>query len=67
MKQNIGNGDKGIRVIVAMIGVYFGYVISPIFFVLSGMLLFTVVTGWCGLYRLFGIDTCPLPKKKIEK
>ncbi|QQS61286.1 MAG: DUF2892 domain-containing protein [Candidatus Moraniibacteriota bacterium] len=63
MKQNIGNVDKIVRGIGALILAYLGYAVSPWFYIFAGMLLLTVFFGYCGLYSLLGIQTCPLKKK----
>lgn len=63
-KPNEGSLDRGLRII-------FGVALLALsFFILSGLLqtlamvfglisLFTGITGFCGLYKLFGINTCP--------
>jgi hypothetical protein len=71
MKQNVGRLDKIIRLIIAgilaIVGVFF-LTSSPELalglFVGAGILAMTAVLGQCGLYRILGIDTCPLDKKK---
>lgn len=66
-KTNEGNLDRVIRgvvSIVAMIGAYL--TTGPIqtgLIVLAIAMAFTAVTGFCGLYTLLGINTCPMKKK----
>lgn len=60
MKANVGTVDRIIRIIV-------GIILLSLFFVLDGgmkyisilglILLFTVVTKFCPLYTLFGLNT----------
>jgi hypothetical protein len=53
MERNVGQKDKTIRIITgsSMIAV-------------GAILLITAATGFCTLYKLFGISTC---EKKEEK
>lgn len=68
MKQNIGNIDKVIRIIVAvLIGVlYYLNLISGtvaiILLILAGIFILTSFLGTCFLYLPFGIST----KKKVS-
>ena len=63
MKCNVGNTDKTIRIgltiIIAAAGVY----ISSWWGIVAIVPLVTAFTGFCPLYRLFGINTC---KAKIR-
>jgi phosphatidylglycerophosphate synthase len=60
MKINVGMTDKIIRVLI-VIGLIIAGVITtwwPLY-IFAGALLITVFTGFCGLYALFGMTTCP--------
>lgn len=65
MKKNMGNADRIIRlVIVAVIAIlYFtGTVtgtLATVLLVAGTIFLFTVLTSFCPLYTLFGLNTCP--------
>ncbi|MBY0578801.1 MAG: DUF2892 domain-containing protein [Burkholderiales bacterium] len=69
MKANVGNLDKIIR-IIAGIGLF------SLFFILEGNLRFlgligivpiaTALIGWCPLYSVIGVSTCPLTGKKTS-
>jgi hypothetical protein len=65
MKVNMGGADRTIRVLIALaIAVlYITNVITGtlgiILLILAGVFLFTSVIGFCPLYTLFGIRTCP--------
>ncbi len=59
MKKNIGTTDRIIRVVLGLViiglGIYYGS-----WWGLLGLIpLATAAMGWCGLYSLFGLSTCP--------
>lgn len=65
MKKNMGNLDRGIRVVIAIIfaalivtGVVNG-VLAVVLGVLAAVFLLTSLIGFCPLYAPFGISTCP--------
>jgi hypothetical protein len=66
MQVNMGTLDKWIRaaLVVVLLGVGFvvGNWIQWVFYGFAVMLTVTIFTGFCGIYRLFGIQTCPLKK-----
>lgn len=70
MKKNMGTADRVIRIIIAtIIGIlFFKEVITGtlgiILLVLSAVFVLTSLISFCPLYELFGIKTCPIPKKK---
>jgi len=57
MKYNVGKNDKIIRSIIALIFIYFGYIYSPWLYIVSGILLLTVIFKFCPIYKLFGFNT----------
>lgn len=62
IERNEGNLDRVIRLVVALnlFGwAYFGFTgtTAVVCYVLGGVALFTSLTGFCGLYKLFGINT----------
>ena len=65
MKKNMGNLDKIIRIILAVVmaGLYFGGIVSGTFgivlVVLAGVFLLTSLVSFCPLYTLVGLNTCP--------
>jgi len=68
MKQNEGTVDRVIRIILGVIliggGFYAKYNIpntlwiSITSWIVGGISLITGLTGFCGLYAIFGIKTC---------
>ena len=67
MKTNVGSVDKIVRVVV-------GIGLLSLFFILEGSMKFlgligivpiaTALMGWCPLYSVIGVNTCPLTQKK---
>lgn len=66
MKKNIGKLDKNVRIIVGVVFLLLGYFTSPWFFVLAIISLGTAFVGRCGLYSLFGINTCKIEAPKED-
>ncbi|MFM9910903.1 MAG: DUF2892 domain-containing protein [Chitinophagaceae bacterium] len=69
MKKNMGNTDKMIRILLAVVFavLYFtGNVtgtLGIVLLVVAGVFLLTGLVGTCPLYSLLGINTCP--RKKV--
>ncbi|MBA4240594.1 MAG: DUF2892 domain-containing protein [Sphingobacteriaceae bacterium] len=65
MKKNMGNIDKIIRILVAIViaVLFFTNVISGtlgiVLLVLAGVFVLTSLISFCPLYTLVGINTCP--------
>ncbi|MCJ7757377.1 MAG: DUF2892 domain-containing protein [Gillisia sp.] len=70
MKKNMGNTDKIIRlIIVAGIAIFYftGFItgtIGIVLLILAGVFLLTSLVGFCPLYTLFGMNTCPRKEAK---
>ena len=68
MVRNEGTVDRIIRAVigvvalVAAVAVGFGSVGGIVLLVLGGVLVVTAAVGFCPLYRVFGINTCPVGK-----
>lgn len=66
MKKNVGNADKAIRVLIAVViaALYLYDVISgTTAYILMGaaiILLITSLINFCPLYRILGINTCKI-------
>lgn len=66
MKRNESTIDRVIRagLGVALVagGFALGGTLAVVLYVLAAVMFATALTGFCPLYRLFGIDTCKLSK-----
>ncbi|MBS1773255.1 MAG: DUF2892 domain-containing protein [Bacteroidetes bacterium] len=70
MKQNMGTTDKIVRIVLAIILglLYFNDVVIGVagiaLMVLAVVFLATSLVGFCPLYTLVGVNTCPKEKVK---
>jgi uncharacterized membrane protein YtjA (UPF0391 family) len=71
MNKNVGNTDKIIRIILALIAAYFAYSLeletawtSYALYTVSIVLLLTSLLGTCGLYYLIAKSTCAVDLDK---
>ena len=65
MKQNVGTIDRIIRLVVGLAFVFLAFYWQCWFSAIIGaILLFSAAIGWCGLYRVLGINTCKIKKFK---
>ena len=64
MKANVGLIDRMIRFVIAIVFIIIGFTISPWWFIVAAVALFTGITGYCGAYSLFKINTCETKEKK---
>lgn len=70
MKKNMGNADRIIRLLIAAVVavLYFTNIITGtvgiVLLVLAGVFVLTSLVGFCPIYALLGINTCP---KKINQ
>jgi hypothetical protein len=66
MKRNMGNADKGIRVVIALIVALLYYndtIGGTLAYVLMGIsiiLLVTSLINFCPLYKILGVNTCKI-------
>lgn len=70
MTRNEGTIDRVIRAGIAVTalgtGVAVGGVLNPVgiaLFGVAGIAAVTALTGYCPLYSLLGISTCPVPQR----
>jgi len=62
MKQNVGNIERGIRIVVGLVLISLVFVGPQSPWGWIGVLpLTTGLLGWCPPYSLFGINTCKKP------
>ena len=67
MKINEGTTDRIIRVIVGSLALVAGFfwlagTAQIVAYVVGVIALFTGIVGFCGLYALLGVSTCPTKK-----
>lgn len=65
IKRNEGMLDRAIRIITGLLVIivsvaFLSGTSQVIGYVLAGVLLVTGVVGYCGLYSMLGISTCPV-------
>lgn len=69
MKANMGNIDRGIRVLIAAVAVVLFFtgilkgILGIVALVFAGIFVATSLVSFCPLYVLFGANTCPAEKK----
>lgn len=65
MTANVGSTDKVIRLVLALAAVVVAFVagissvLGIVLLVVGAVLGVTALTGFCPLYRVFGMSTCP--------
>jgi hypothetical protein len=65
MKQNMGNTDRIIRVLLAAVFAYLYFsgtvtgTIGIVLVILGGVFVLTSLISFCPLYTLVGLNTCP--------
>jgi hypothetical protein len=69
MKTNVGNIDRIIRLLVAVLFavLYFGGFVTGtiglVLVILGAVFAVTAAIGFCPLYSIFGLNTCPVKAK----
>lgn len=70
MVRNEGTIDRALRVIVGVVLLaawvfgWLGGATAIVLGVVGAVLVVTGAVGFCPIYRLFGIATCPVPQKR---
>ncbi|MCS6929118.1 MAG: DUF2892 domain-containing protein [Saprospiraceae bacterium] len=65
MKKNVGNLDRIIRTVIALVAalLFFTGIVKDVVGIavlgIAGVLLLTSAVGFCPIYRLIGLSTCP--------
>ncbi|MFP4645000.1 MAG: DUF2892 domain-containing protein [Spirochaetales bacterium] len=65
MNKNEGTTDRIIRAIAGVVALAVAGVLGGAWWILGavgGVLLVTAATGFCGLYTLIGVSTCPVKR-----
>lgn len=72
MKAKVGNIDKTVRLIRALLlGLILFFdlttgILNFLVIILIVMLVVTSFTGFCGIYKLFGLNTCNIKEKDCD-
>ncbi len=65
-KRNEGDMDRGIRIVMGLVLIGTGFFLGGTWGLVMGAVgfvpLLTGAIGWCPLYSVFHINTCPLCK-----
>ncbi|MFN8146737.1 MAG: DUF2892 domain-containing protein [Candidatus Nanopelagicales bacterium] len=70
MKRNESSLDRVIRVVIAAAAVGGAVLVGAssivgiVLLVVAAVMLVTAAIGWCPLYSLFGISSCPMPEQR---
>jgi len=66
MTTNIGTIDRGLRVVIGLALLWYALLATPTGYNWIGWIgvvpLLTALVGFCPLYSLIGISTCPMKK-----
>lgn len=68
MKTNVGMADKIIRIIIGIALIIISFVVAMsttlkiILLIVGIIMLATAVTGFCLLYKIFGVNTCKVKR-----
>lgn len=63
MKTNEGNTDRIIRIVLAVVIFGLGLAAQSWLGLIGFIPLLTGLVGWCPLYSIFGLSTCPAKSK----
>jgi hypothetical protein len=64
MKKNIGSVDRIARISIGVIAIGAGIFQSSGFLILIGAFsIFEALVGWCALYQIIGVNTCPVKQR----
>lgn len=67
MKKNVGKKDANIRYGIAVVSLLGAFLIpgfrTPLLIFAAAMAI-TAYVGMCGLYKLIGVNTCPVDQGK---
>lgn len=63
MKQNVGGIDRILRIVVGLALIVWALMSGPVWAWIGIVPLATGLVGFCALYPLLGISTCPSEKK----
>ncbi len=67
MKSNVGKVDQTIRYIIAIVLIVLAAILQNawLWLLIPAVILgVTASISWCGIYKIFGVNTCKFDKKK---
>lgn len=64
MKINVGKIDKSARIILGLTAIGLGIYFQSWWGAVGIIPLGTALSGWCPMYSLFGVSTCPAKQTK---
>lgn len=67
MTKNEGTVDRIVRGVAGVVGIGVAVALGGAWWILGAVgavLVVTAVTGFCGLYTLLGVSTCPVKQTK---
>lgn len=73
MVRNESTWDRVLRLAVAVVAVAVALVVGAgsaggiVLLVVGAVLLVTAAVGFCPLYRVLGLSTCPVPKGMADR
>lgn len=72
MVRNESTADRIIRLVVAVVAAVAAFTVGAgsalgiVLLVVGAVMLVTAAVGFCPLYRVFGLSTCPMPKTPVR-
>jgi len=70
LQKNVGETDKKIRITLGVISVFLATQIAEwprwVLLIMGVSLIFTGLFQFCGLYTLFGVNTCKTKNQKLK-
>ena len=72
MRRNEGTLDRAIRASLGIVAIIAAFVagagpLAIVLGVVAAVLLVTAAVGFCPLYRLLGVSTCPVPAQHTRR
>lgn len=66
LKKNEGTVDRIIRVVAGLVLIALGMQYAAWLWVIGLVVLGTGLVGWCGIYQVLGISTCPVKSTEVK-
>ena len=64
MKRNVGTADRIVRIVIGLAIIGAGIVYGSWWGAIGIVPLATGLVGYCGLYSVFGMSTCPVERSR---